>query len=138
MTLIGWHSRKQNTVELSTFGSEYVALKLAMEKLIGLRYKLHMMGVALDGPANPEATLKKNNVSITYHKCRECFAAGVVVIYFVYSDENLADLLTKVLPVVKRKEKYSLASLHEETNFIYTLSKQPFILLLHFLTSLVF
>ena len=134
------------------YGSEYVALKLAMEKLIGLRYKLRMMGVALDGPANvfcdndsvvksainPEATLKKKNVSIAYHKCCECFAAGVPDIYFVYSDENLADLLTKVLPVVKRKEKYSLASLHEETNFIYTLSKQPFILLLHFLTSLVF
>ena len=86
MALIGWHSRKQNMVELlSTFGSEYVALKLAMEKLIGLRYKLRMMRVALDGPANvfcdndsvvknainPEATLKKKNVSITYHKCHE-------------------------------------------------------------------
>ena len=52
---------------------------------------------------NPEATLKKKNVSIAYHKCRECFAASVADIYFVYSDENLADLLTKVLPVVKRK-----------------------------------
>jgi len=56
---------------------------------------------------NPEATLKKKNVSIAYHKCRECFAAGVANIYFVYSVENLADLLTKVLPVTKRKDIFS-------------------------------
>ena len=88
-----------------------------MEKLIGLRYELRIMGVALDGlvnvfcdndsvvrgAINSEATLKKKNVSIVYHKCRECFAANVADIYFVYSDENLPDLLTKVLSVVKRK-----------------------------------
>ena len=121
MALIGWHSCKQNTVESSTFGLEYVTLKLAMEKLIGLRYKLCMMGVALDGPANvfcdndpvvksainPEATLKKKNVSIAYHKCCGYFATGVADIYFVYSDENLADLFTKVLPVVKQKGIFS-------------------------------
>ena len=117
MSLVSWTSKKQNTVESSTFGSEYVALKLAMEKIIGLRYKLQMMGVELDGPANifgdnesviknpinPEATLKKKNLSIAYHKCRECFASGIANLYFVRSEENLADLLTKVLPVPKRK-----------------------------------
>ena len=118
MALIVWDSKKQNTVESSTFGSEYIALKLSMEKIIGLRYKLRMMGVSLDGPANvfgdnesvikstsnPEATLKKKNISIAYHKCRECFAAGIADMFFIRSEENLADLLTKVLPVVKRKE----------------------------------
>ena len=117
MALIYWDSRKQNTVESSTFGSEYIALKAAIEKVIGLRYKLRMMGVSIDGPAsifcdnesvvksavNPDATLKKKNISIAYHKCRESFAAGVANIYFVFSEENLADLLTKVLSVVKRK-----------------------------------
>ena len=52
MALIAWESKKQNTVESSTFGSEYIALKLSLEKLIGLRYKLRMLGVPLDGPAN--------------------------------------------------------------------------------------
>jgi len=82
-----------------------------------LRYKLRMMGVPIDGPANvfcdnesvvkstmnPESTLKKKNVSIAYHKVREYFAAGIINVYFQYSEDNLADVFTKVLPVVKRK-----------------------------------
>ena len=50
-TPIIWFSKKQNTVESSTFGSEFVALRIATEKIIALRYKLRMFGVPLDGPA---------------------------------------------------------------------------------------
>ena len=121
MAPISWYSKKQNTVESSTFGSEMIALKIATEKIIGLRYKLRMMGVPLDGPANvfcdndsvaksstnPEATLDKKNISIAYHKCREAFAAGITNIYFQYSEDNLADVFTKVLPVIKRKNIFS-------------------------------
>ena len=73
-----------------------------MEKILGLRYKLRMMGVEINGTTsifcdnglvvksayNPEATLKKNNLSIAYHKYRECFAVGVADKYFIYSEEN--------------------------------------------------
>jgi hypothetical protein len=44
-----WHSKRQNTVESSTFGSEFVAAKTSIEMVEGLRYKLRMMGVAIDG-----------------------------------------------------------------------------------------
>ena len=40
-----WFSKKQNTVETSTFSSEIIALKIAVEKVEGLRYKLRMIGV---------------------------------------------------------------------------------------------
>ena len=120
MALIFWYSKKQNTVESSTFGSEYVAMRIVIEKIKALRYKLRMMGVPLDGPAsifadnesvvkssmNPESTLSKKHVSIAYHLAREAFAADIVNIYFVTSRENLADLLTKVLPVSVRKELF--------------------------------
>ena len=120
MSPISWYSRKQNTVETSTFGSEYVALKIAIEKVISLRYKLRMMGVELDGPANifmdnesvtraamnPETVLKKKHVSIAYHKSRESFAAGIINIFWIPSEENLADLFTKVLDIVKRKNLF--------------------------------
>jgi hypothetical protein len=46
---IAWYSKKQNTVETSTFGSEFVALKIAAEMLWGLRYKLRMMGIHITG-----------------------------------------------------------------------------------------
>ena len=47
-----WFSKRQNTVETSTFGSEFIAMKIATEMIEGLRYKLRMFGVPLDGPAN--------------------------------------------------------------------------------------
>ena len=46
--LIVFDSKRLNTVESSTFGSEYIALKLVMEKIIGLRYKLRVMGVEIN------------------------------------------------------------------------------------------
>ena len=33
-----WWLKRQNTVETSTFGSEYVALRIATEQIIALRY----------------------------------------------------------------------------------------------------
>ena len=50
MTPIQWISKKQNTVESSTFGSEFIALKQATEIIKGLRYKLKMLGVPLEAP----------------------------------------------------------------------------------------
>jgi hypothetical protein len=50
--LIQWFSKRQNTVEPSTFGSEYVALRTAIDMIEGLRYKLRMMGVPFEGPSS--------------------------------------------------------------------------------------
>ena len=40
-----WYSKKQNSIETSSFGSEFMALKAGVELLEGLVYKLQMMGV---------------------------------------------------------------------------------------------
>jgi hypothetical protein len=106
-----WFSKRQNTVETSTFGSEFVAMKIATELLIGLRYKLRMMGLPLDGPANvfgdnqsvvtnasrSESVMKKKHVSICYHRVREACAADIIRIAHESTKTNLADLLTKNL-----------------------------------------
>jgi len=108
---IVWYSKAQTTVESSTFGSEFVAMRIMVELLESMRYKLIMMGVPIDGPANvfcdnqsvvtnstvPTSTLKKKHNSIAYHHVREAVAAGVLQIAKVQSAENLADLLTKSL-----------------------------------------
>ena len=49
MAPIVWHSKKQSTIETSMFGAEFVAMKQGMEALQGLRYKLRMMGVQING-----------------------------------------------------------------------------------------
>ena len=44
---IMFFSKKQNTVEISTFGSEFIASRIAIELIESLRYKLRMFGVPL-------------------------------------------------------------------------------------------
>ena len=46
-----WYSKRQNTVESSTFGSELIALKQAVDMLEGLIYKLRMFGIPIYGEA---------------------------------------------------------------------------------------
>jgi hypothetical protein len=39
-------------VESSSFGFEFIAMQVALEIIEGLRFKLRMMGIPLDGPTN--------------------------------------------------------------------------------------
>jgi hypothetical protein len=82
---ISWFSKAQNTVESSTFGSEFIALRICVEMIEALRYKLRMFGIPIEGPANvfcdnksvvtnstvPTSTLKKKHNSIAYHRVKE-------------------------------------------------------------------
>ena len=77
-----------------------------------------MFGVPIDGPAqvfcdneavvkntsNPESSLNKKHLACAYHKVRESVAAKIMIIFFERGETNLADLLTKALPPVKRKQ----------------------------------
>ena len=47
-----WYSTKQNAVETSTFGSEFIALKVGCEKYDDLRYKSYSMGFPDKEPTN--------------------------------------------------------------------------------------
>jgi hypothetical protein len=113
---ISWCSKRQNTVELSTFGSEFVAMRTAVEQIQALRLKLRWMGIPLDGPANifcdhlsvvksstqPECTLSKKHNGIAYHKVREAVAGGWIQIAYEPTKTNLADILTKSLSAQQR------------------------------------
>ena len=110
-TPIKWLSKRQKTVETSTYGSEMVAAKDACELAITYRYMLRMLGVENDGPATllgdnqavvlsstvPSSQIKKKHLSISYHQIRECIAAGICVFYHIPTEQNLADVLTKPL-----------------------------------------
>ena len=105
-----WYSKKQHSIETSTFGSEFQALKVGMELLIGLRYKIRMMGIPLEGYAHvkvdnmsvvknssvPESQLKKKSNSVAYHFVRQAAAADIGRISYEPSETNLADMLTKI------------------------------------------
>jgi hypothetical protein len=111
-----WYSKRQNTVECSTFGSEFVALRIASELIISLRYKLQMFGIPVLGAANvfcdnesvyknasvAESSLKKKHNSICFHRVRECVAASIMMVHKVDTHYNLSDILTKSLPAALR------------------------------------
>jgi hypothetical protein len=48
-TPIRWISKRQKTVETSTYGSELVDSRVATELILEIRYMLRSLGVALDG-----------------------------------------------------------------------------------------
>jgi hypothetical protein len=64
MALIDWVSKKQATIETSVFGAEFVAMKHGIEKLRGLCYKLHMMGITLTRPSYIFADNKSHVTSL--------------------------------------------------------------------------
>jgi hypothetical protein len=119
---IVWYSKKQGSIETSSFGSEFTAMKTATEISEGLRYKLKMMDIPISGPTHiladnmsvvkntslPDSTLKKKSNSIAYHYVRERVAAGVVDVSYVHTSCNLADMLTKIHG---GKERHELAQM---------------------------
>ena len=112
-----WHSKQQNGVETSTFGSDFTAMKNAVELIAALRYKLRMSGVPINGSTDifcgnevvykndsiPELQLWKKYHSIAYNMSRESIVSGATRIAKEYTETNLADLFTKVFPRPRRK-----------------------------------
>ena len=116
-----WFSKKQNTVESSSFGSEFVALRIVRDLIVGLRYKLRMLGVPIVSPASvlcnnegvvkntslPNSVLSKRHNAINYNVVQEAVAAGIIRVGKEDGQANLADAFTKMLPQNRRFDLFS-------------------------------
>jgi hypothetical protein len=114
------YSKRQNTVESASYGSELVAARIAIENVLAMRYKLRMLGMPVERYCTlicdnqsvvsslqmPSSSLNKKHNAIAYHKCREAVAAGFIRVAFIRSAGNLADLLTK--PLGEQKLPYDV------------------------------
>lgn len=123
---IYWTSKKQASIETSSFGSEFTAMKQCTEYIRGLRYKLRMMGIACDHPAYiygdnksvlynttlPDSTLKKKSQSLAYHFVREGAARDEWRTAYVNTHLNPADLLTKPLASGEKRTSFVRMVLH--------------------------
>ncbi len=110
-TPIDWFSKRQNQVETATYGSEFMAARQAVERIIDLRYTLRSFGVPLDGPAwmfgdnksvvtsstIPHSSLGKRWNALSYHRVREAIAGGWLRFEHIPGSENPSDILTKSL-----------------------------------------
>ena len=110
-TPIDWYTKRQDTVETATYGSELVAARIATDKSIDLRLTLRYMGVPVRGATYmfgdnqsvitsstiPHSTLGKRHNDLAYHRTREAVAAGITKFYHIDGTKNPADILTKHL-----------------------------------------
>ena len=104
-------SKRQTTVESSTYGSEIIAARIATDMAVEIRHMLHMLGVPIDGSALmlgdnksvvlnttiPSSALKKKHQMIAYHQICEAVAARIIRFCHIDSSINIADVLTKPL-----------------------------------------
>ena len=116
--MIKMFTKKQNTVESSTYGSEMVSMRISRDYIVEMRIKLKMFRCPIAGPANvycdnkgvvsntsiPESTLSKKHNSINYHVIREAVAAKIMRVAKENTQTNLADALTKLLPYSRKQE----------------------------------
>ena len=92
-TSIFWLSKRQSTVETSTYRLELVASRSAVELLVSMRYSLRIRGVNVEETSVlggdimsvilnitiPSSVMKKKHQAINYHKVKECIVAGFIV-----------------------------------------------------------
>jgi hypothetical protein len=108
-TPIEWFSKRQATVETATYGSEFVAARIATEQIIDLRTTLRYLGVEVKSKSYmfgdnqsvvtsstvPESPLNKRHNALSYHRVREAIAAKILTYLKVDGKKNVADVLSK-------------------------------------------
>ena len=110
---ISWASKLQPTVALSSSESEYMAACYAAQEAIHLRRLMGSLGFTQKEPTtifednmgcigmseNPIMHQRSKHIDIIrFHFIRETVASGQVLLTFISTTEQLADLLTKALP----------------------------------------
>ncbi|KAG7368718.1 hypothetical protein IV203_031461 [Nitzschia inconspicua] len=108
-TPIDWYSKKQSTVETATYGSEFVATRICIDRAVDLRTTLRYLGVPLahrdvvfgdnesvvNSSMRLDAKLHKRHNALSFHRVREAIAAGYIQYFHMPGKTNPADVLSK-------------------------------------------
>lgn len=109
---VSWMSKLQQPVATSTTEAEYMAASYCVSEVVFLRGILEDFTYVQDGPTvlhedNQGAVcLAKNEVNhsrakhinVRYHQLRSLIADKVVEVRYCRTEENVADVMTKILP----------------------------------------
>ena len=110
---ISWISKKMPSVVLSTTEAEYMALCLLAQECLFLRHFLEELGITFTKPIrlmednqstiklvkNPELHGRSKHVTIRAMFLNEAVANMIFTVLHVASNDQLADIFTKPLPV---------------------------------------
>ena len=108
-TPIDAYSKKQSTVETSTYGAEFLAGRTCVEQVMDLRYTLRYLGVPIrevsymfgdnksmvESSTFPDARLHKRHNALSFHRVREAISSGAYALYHIDGMLNPADMLSK-------------------------------------------
>ena len=108
-TPVDWYSKKQDTVETATYGSELVAAKTSTEQIMDIRQTLRYLGAPIHSKyfllgdnrsvvtsaTLPHSTLIKHHNMLAFHRVRKAMAAKLMDFYWIQSAYNLCDMLSK-------------------------------------------
>ena len=111
---VSWKSTLQSTVALSTTEAEYMAVSEAVKETIWLKGLLEDLGVvqsrinlfcdsqsAIHLAKNQVYHSRTKHIDVRYHFVREIFEEGKILLQKIATTENPADMMTKVVTVIK-------------------------------------
>nr|GEU51503.1 hypothetical protein [Tanacetum cinerariifolium] len=109
--LVGWMSKKQNCTAMSSAKAEYVALSARCAQVMWMRTQLQDYGFnynkilmycdsqsATAISCNPVQHSRTKHIHTRYHFIKEQVENGIIELYFVRTECQLANMFTKALP----------------------------------------
>ncbi|GJV72599.1 hypothetical protein Tco_1492594 [Tanacetum coccineum] len=109
--LVSWSSKKPKSFAISTTEAEYIAMSGCCAQILWMRSQLtdydfvfNQIPLYCDNRSaialccNNVQHSRSKHIDIRYHFIREQVKKGVVELYFVTTDCQLADIFTKALP----------------------------------------
>ncbi|GJT62036.1 retrovirus-related pol polyprotein from transposon TNT 1-94 [Tanacetum coccineum] len=109
--LVTWSSKKQDCTSMSTAEAEYVSLSACRAQFLWLRTQLIDYGFHFDKipmycdsqeaiaiSCNPVKHSRTKHIDVRYQFIKEYVEKGIVELFFVRTEYQLADLFTKALP----------------------------------------
>ncbi|GKB00358.1 ribonuclease H-like domain-containing protein, partial [Tanacetum coccineum] len=109
--LVSWMSKKQDCTAMSSAEAEYVALSASCAQVMWMRTQLKDYGFnynkiplycdsqsAIAISCNPVQHSRTKHIHTRYHFIKEQVKNGIIELYFVRTEYQLADMFTKALP----------------------------------------
>nr|GEV44026.1 retrovirus-related Pol polyprotein from transposon TNT 1-94 [Tanacetum cinerariifolium] len=109
--LVSWSSKKQDCTSMSSAKAEYVSLSTCCAQVLWMRTQLTYYGFHFDKipmycnskaaiaiSCNPVQHSRTKHIDVRYHFIKEKVEKGIVELFFVGTEYQLADLFTKALP----------------------------------------
>nr|GEV53194.1 retrovirus-related Pol polyprotein from transposon TNT 1-94 [Tanacetum cinerariifolium] len=109
--LVSWMSKKQNCTTMSSAEAEYVALSVSCAQVMWIRTQLQDYGFnynkiplycdsqsAIAISCNPVQHSRTKHIYTRYHFIKEQVENGIIELYFVRTEYQLADMFIKALP----------------------------------------